>query len=102
MALGVQLLLLLVAGTGCGGQVIEPDLDDDSSNDGGEPGSPSLEGGKCVPCEGQAECGYCLVQTYATTYICPPTRSAPQSDCMDLRERHTSPEGEVFTCYYCN
>jgi hypothetical protein len=101
-AWGVPLLLSLVIGAGCGGQVIEPDLDQDLASDGGGSGASSVLGGKCTPCEGQTECGYCLVQIYATTYICPPNRSAPKSGCMNLGERHTSLEGETFTCYYCN
>jgi hypothetical protein len=93
---------------GCGGRVIvsEEDLDsEDPSPEAGTGGggeSTSLSSGKCVACDGQPPCAFCLVHGYNTTYVCPPSKSPPKFGCMSLGEQHVSADGDSFTCYYCN
>lgn len=102
-------IAFVVAFAGCGGEVIQPDYETeeqqpegDDAGTGGGSGTTEVFSGKCIRCDGQPECGFCLVQIYNTTYICPPDKSAPQSGCMDLLEHHQTAAGEPFTCYYCD
>ena len=98
--------VFVVALSGCGGEVIEPDYeaDEQSGDDGGagSSGAKQVFSGKCIRCDGQPECGFCLVQIYDNTYVCPPNKKAPGSGCMDLQEQHQTSTGEPFTCYYCD
>jgi len=95
----------------CGGEVVyrDPDTDDaDSSSDGTSGGSASGSGSttdlksQCIACSGHAACRYCLVHGYNQTYVCPPSKSPPRAGCLDLLENHETPDGQPFTCYYCN
>lgn len=103
-AIGLALMISALGASGCGGEVVEP-LDESNSSSEGGTGSGSGSGklnGSCVTCDGQAECRFCLVKSYNATFICPLDKTAPRPGCLDLSESYTSSSGEPYTCYYCN
>jgi hypothetical protein len=55
----------------------------------------------CVACEGQVECGHCLVQGDDNTIRCSLGIPVPLSGCLHLDEWHRDPSGALYTCYYC-
>jgi hypothetical protein len=110
MALGVATLVACGArtelGVGDAGAeaaaiVAAPDAgapDAGEEDGGGPPGS-----GPCFECKSPLvqECGFCLIQGFHTTYVCPIPHLAPADACQSLLEDHLTPKGAHFTCFYC-
>jgi len=98
------LMLALVAGTAACGARSGPD--GELGGYGPAPGGPGAGSsgspdGTCALCDGQIECGHCLVEAYEWTYRCAPAAAPPDGECWDLRELHVDQYGRSYTCYYC-
>ena len=100
------LMLGLAASAGACGARSGPDSDPGEFGGtgpavGAGAGSSSLPPGPCAMCDGQIECGHCLIEAYEWTYRCVPMAPPPGDGCWDLREQHVDQYGRPYTCYYC-
>jgi hypothetical protein len=99
-----SLMLALVAGAVACGARSEPDGEPGGYGPlpgGPEAGASSVPDATCVVCDGQIECGHCLIEAYEWTYRCTPSATPPDGECWDLRELHVDQYGRSYTCYYC-
>lgn len=113
--MGAAALAMTIAACGARTELRAPDggLDEAAAfaadaPDGGVPVEPEDAGtttpiGPCFLCRSPLvqECGYCLIQGFETTWVCPLAVAPPVGGCGGLLEDHTTSKGSHFTCWYC-